>query len=735
MFSKKFTLYRAIFILIYINEVLVLGTRYENICRADHEESKTELIRSKLVFECNSHQCNQSNTLHGAISKDNDAYLLLFKLSNYDKQKTLLLSIRDNKSGSLESKSKNNDGFALLIRKYSPKSWSKWDIDHLREISTINKNGKIFTCIWGQAPDFDLGEEQKMSRLHNFDMNSNVLRIEYENKPLLAGTNCLGELPDPRNVPIQSNELTIYRERSLIELSGGILGFQFKNITTFSDVKRRREHSSYPNDKIRGLIRYFKFNRGSFGEVWRGLAFTEYLTEPFGNCGTEKKVEVAQLAWRRGELINHELNSLILDVLNMIKKDFNIQRANTEQWNGIYKEYEETVLDIVMKKMSQDLDQVKLLYSVVREVFFGIILYCFPHVSRFLHIFEESIEQKTENSQNDRSYIWLVYRYEGISLGNLIFEIDENSSLVPSEFWWKKLKIIKKPGKENDLLKEILKQILIGLSYAHELGIVHRDIKPSNIFISQGNQDSANELLYVRIGDWGSAMMIEDETKKNSAFITGSIEELQEALYGKNGPSSEDETEGFQSPEVQFRSFARSEKDKNIRDLGYDIWSIGILMLQMIWGRIDVFSILIDDSEFQHIVKRVIFHVKQILAKQDLYKLKEEEIVEDIIYRLSLMRFCLLEPQETNNGNKIDVLISRSLQKAIKQSINSSLHDVVGITRNCSEEEFEDFVRKHDPAGIGLEPSEGLDILKKFLRPRRKERISVKEALKHPYFS
>ena len=33
-------------------------------------------------------------------------------------------------------------------------------------------------------------------------------------------------------------------------------------------------------------------------------------------------------------------------------------------------------------------------------------------------------------------------------------------------------------------IREILKQILKGLAYLHEKGVIHRDLKPENIFIS-----------------------------------------------------------------------------------------------------------------------------------------------------------------------------------------------------------------------------------------------------------
>ncbi|OII74483.1 protein kinase [Cryptosporidium ubiquitum] len=703
-----------------------------NVCETKEKESITA-SNCKNDFENKEVQENKSvYREYNVISKDNDAYLLLFKMMDHDKQRMLLLLSKDDHPQNLGSVKDKDNEFGVIIKKYSPKSWSKIDVTKLKELSLLGKNKQGQKIILEQIP----GSAQ-IKKLREFEYNTlnianNVLRIDYTNRLLLEGAPDLNLLSYDENEYATSNELTLYNERSLIKISDGILGLsKFQN-------EHERQHSDYSYDKIKGLIRYFKFNKGSFGEVWRGLAFTEYLSEPFGNCGAEKSVEKDHLYWRRGELVNHELNSLILDVLDMLRKDFNqvkkIPKITSIPFN---QEEDGKVLDIVMKKMSHDLEESKMLYSVVREVFFGIILYCSPNVSRFLHIFEESIEEKKAvEDSNTKSHIWLVYRYEGVSLGNLLFEINENGSLVPSEFWWKKVKGKRGETNGENIFKEILYQILQGLNSAHSLGIIHRDIKPSNIFISETKNDSGLESFYIRVGDWGSAMITEDEKINREIFVSNNYKEILEALYGKTGPTSEDETEGFQPPEVQFKSF-RSENDESPRRLSYDIWSLGIVMLQMLWGNLQVFSVLNEDSEFQHILKRIIFHVKHLINEENNTGLNHDELVIDSVYRLSLMRLCLLDIQETNQGyySRLDAFISGIIEKAIQKSIKNSSQDVIGITKKCGDEYFSDLIRKYDPSGVGLESPEAMDLLKKLLKPKYKERISIKEAITHPYFS
>ncbi len=110
-------------------------------------------------------------------------------------------------------------------------------------------------------------------------------------------------------------------------------------------------------------------------------------------------------------------------------------------------------------------------------------------------------------------------------------------------------------------------QIAQGLEEAHKKGIIHRDIKPANIMINDRNQ--------IKIMDFGLAKSMHDQSVSKSDHIIGT------ALY--------------MSPEQ-----IRGEKI----DHRSDIWSLGILLYQMISGRLPfngpqpvsvLFSILKDD--------------------------------------------------------------------------------------------------------------------------------------------
>lgn len=74
-------------------------------------------------------------------------------------------------------------------------------------------------------------------------------------------------------------------------------------------------------------------------------------------------------------------------------------------------------------------------------------------------------------------------------------------------------------------IRQIAKQVLIGLNYCHSKNIVHRDLKPENILFTQDNT--------VKICDFGSSKFIYEDTK-STPYIVSRYYRAPELLLGMN---------------------------------------------------------------------------------------------------------------------------------------------------------------------------------------------------------
>ena len=109
--------------------------------------------------------------------------------------------------------------------------------------------------------------------------------------------------------------------------------------------------------------------------------------------------------------------------------------------------------------------------------------------------------------------------------------------------------MIKNPRIPIETIVHIAKQIVAGLSHAHQNGIIHRDIKPQNILM--------NENLTCKITDFGIARAYGDTTLTQTNQMLGTVYYL--------------------SPEQARGNVATAQSD---------IYSLGILIFEMITGQI-----------------------------------------------------------------------------------------------------------------------------------------------------
>ncbi|KAJ7683023.1 kinase-like domain-containing protein [Mycena rosella] len=115
------------------------------------------------------------------------------------------------------------------------------------------------------------------------------------------------------------------------------------------------------------------------------------------------------------------------------------------------------------------------------------------------------------------------------------------------------------------LIKHIFNQLLDAVDYCHSLGIYHRDLKPENVLCFDGG-------YRVAITDFGLATT----EKLSEEFRTGSVYHM--------------------SPECQGGEFAPSG---SYSPMANDIWSLGIVLLNLTTGRNPWKAATLSDSTFR----------------------------------------------------------------------------------------------------------------------------------------
>ena len=113
---------------------------------------------------------------------------------------------------------------------------------------------------------------------------------------------------------------------------------------------------------------------------------------------------------------------------------------------------------------------------------------------------------------------------------------------------------------------EIMKSVLAGLAAAHDAGFVHRDIKPENVLITNDGQ--------IKVTDFGLARVITDQpaTSNTGAVLLGTMAYLS--------------PEQVQQHPVDARS---------------DVYSSGILLYEMVTGRVPFTGSTPIDVAYRHV--------------------------------------------------------------------------------------------------------------------------------------
>lgn len=382
----------------------------------------------------------------------------------------------------------------------------------------------------------------------------------------------------------------------------------------------------------------------------------------------------------------------------------------------------------VMKRMLV-LERPDILRCALREIYFGKLLQQRSSFPRFVTFF--TIPQTGE--------YWLIYRFEGISLQKMIYAVENQTSstvlLRPSNIW-RRLRSTKSGGTS---LKGIIFQLISNVAELHSLGITHRDIKPSNILL---NVDLKPKLM---IADFSSAF--------NKDLLD------QDRYYPLHGPSINEETLAYAPPEVLLSAPADAEALSEEELLGsiayhplrpdsYDIWSVGVVFLELLLGTSDIFNVDQRTASMikQRLKKRGLHHptlLKNALLLSSysdycIYRQeKEVDVTEESKSSSESAKPRRKKRGERLNDKVLDFITNHAVDRSLLLPSSTSSQEserMVTLQQQCSVREMAEAILRRDPLGIGFGDRWGLDLLVKLLQFDPMKRINMSEAIKHAYF-
>ncbi|VVB06715.1 unnamed protein product [Arabis nemorensis] len=443
-----------------------------------------------------------------------------------------------------------------------------------------------------------------------------------------------------------------------------------------------------------------KFGRGAFGEVWLAFHWNCYQ----GNNATSWIKEDENTS-KNDVHINEYTDKVTSNTStdhydsdgpdnSFILKRIMVERGPTVYLSGLReKHFGELFLSAFNISGSSSATQTSSSQSASSEL--DLSEEGLKHIARYIEYFE--------SRYND---IWLVFHHEGVSLSKLMYTVEEadNSSagekaekashgqiLRPSK-WWTWLKTTES-GKEE--MRRIIWQLLLGLKACHDRNITHRDIKPENMVICLEDIKSGRCLKGVPNGDHNF------KTKMRIIDFGSALDEFTiKHLYGSTGPSRAEQTHDYAPPEAILNS--SWHHGPTSLTLKYDMWSVGVVMLEMILGSPNVFEIS---------------PVTRALLDQHIRGWNEN--FKDLAYKLrSFMEMCILIPGSS-----------------LKHGGASSKQGGISLASwKCSEEFFGEQIKSRDRLKIGFPNVWALRLVRGLLQWYPEDRMNVDEALQHPYF-
>ena len=218
--------------------------------------------------------------------------------------------------------------------------------------------------------------------------------------------------------------------------------------------------------------------------------------------------------------------------------------------------------------------------------------------------------------------------------------------------------------------------------------------------------------LTVKIVDFGSAV------HHTAAQEAG-------APYGEQGPSDDELTLNYAPPEVVFRDAASGDPQAWLPS--YDVWSAGVVMLELIMGTSEVRfpptaaaypPRLTPSLSSTPAMSGEVFQIDDRARAIINHRLRgsPRRVLEAAYLLRALTEYCVYPPKSIPR-DKMSPALARAM-----------LHG-----EYCTPESFAELIRARDPFGRGLRDPWGVKLLRQILTWNPRDRIDASKALKHAY--
>ena len=162
--------------------------------------------------------------------------------------------------------------------------------------------------------------------------------------------------------------------------------------------------------------------------------------------------------------------------------------------------------------------------------------------------------------------------------------------------------------------------------------------------------------------------------------------------------------------------FAAQPDAETDRSAAYDIWSVGVMLVELVIGTSKVWGVS----------DRARSIIEALLPQEDA-------AVKEMAFTLrSMADLCVFVPELGDELPTPDGAARSAEQRKARRAARRA-GAAKGQDAACGDAEMASSLQQRDPHGVGLPSASGRDLLRRLLAWEPTERMSALEALEHPF--